>query len=229
VLIVASILLAFGIQAWWERRQDAELEQVYLEQLRSDALHAEEQLSASAALAEIAAQSVLMVLAAAVADQPPPSDSIAAWLDQAGAIPAAFPTFATAQGLASSDGLQVIRSQNLRRALVDLLDRLRQLELRLVSYEERMQDAWERMNHILPALERGKPRRVGLFGNPPDSLTRQTNVSLLFLPDLRPMLTDREFMAAVDDLYQARENFRFLVQGMLEETRSFLVALDVPS
>ena len=36
VVIVGSILLAFGLQAWWEGRQDSQLEDRYLERLATD-------------------------------------------------------------------------------------------------------------------------------------------------------------------------------------------------
>ena len=89
-----------------------------------------------------------------------------------------------------------------------------------------MQDAWERMNRILPALARGKLRRVGSFGLPPDSLTRHTDVSLATTPDLRPFVRNEVYMAVVDDLYQARENFRAYVQRMLDETRAFRAVIE---
>ncbi len=48
VVIVGSILLAFGLQAWWDERDERRAERIYLEQLRADLVGAEEQLAAAA-------------------------------------------------------------------------------------------------------------------------------------------------------------------------------------
>lgn len=232
VVIVASILLAFGIDAWWDDANERRAEQVYLGQLQEDLQRAERQLAAAADYQEEASQSVLMVIAASQDAVPPPNDSLAVWLGAVGFSRQGTPTLSTAQGLVGSDVLQSIESAEVRTGLVTLLDQLSQMQQQQAMHEQLFMEGLFRLNRVVPAMARGMPRRVGMLGNEPDTPSRQTHIEGILSVDLRPFLEDPEFLAAVDEMWISHENMRALIQGMLNETRAFLAvinaALDEP-
>lgn len=226
VAIIVSILLAFAIQAWWEDLGQRRAEQAYLLQLRADLGRAVAQLTEAAEREEAVVQSVTMVIAASRQPEPPPNDSLVVWLGAIGNYNSGVPTLTTAQGLLGSDALRTIRSQEVRDGLIGLLDQLRQMEQGQLRHEELFMQGLFRLNRVVPALSRGRPRYVGLVGPGPDSLTRDTRVEPGDPMDLRPYLHDPAFLAAVDELWISHENIRSYVQGMLNESRRFLALLD---
>jgi len=220
LIVIVGILIAIWINAGWNGLENARLEAALLDQLSADLNRAEEQLAGAAARSEASAQSVLMVIAASRTDSVPSNDSLSAWLGAAGVYADAIPSLSVAQGLATSNDLQLIQSSEVRVGVVNLLDEVRQAELRLVPFEQRVVNTLQAMNRIVEPLDRGRQRWVGVWGNPPDSLSRDTRLIGELKADLRPLLRSSEFRVLLDDLYIAHENLRWYHQGMLQTTRS---------
>jgi hypothetical protein len=193
LIVIVGILIAIGINGWWSGMQDARLEGALLDQLLADLERAEEQLGGAAANSERSAHSVLMVIAASRSETPTPNDSLIDWLGTAGSYADAIPTLSVAQGRATSNDLQLIQARAVRVGVVDLLDEVRQAELRMVPFEQRVLETLQDLNRIVEPLDRGRQRWVGFFGNPPDSFSRDVRLMGETTADLRPLLRDAEF------------------------------------
>ena len=119
VAIVASILLAFGIQAWWEGRRDRVEERVALAGLRQEFAGNLDQLNAGASSYEKSLRMTRRLLALSRADSLAPNplamDSLIriGWLD--------YGTFNPGQGvltaLVTSGDIGLIRDARLREAI----------------------------------------------------------------------------------------------------------------
>jgi len=227
LIVIVGILIAIWINAWWNGLENARLEAALLDQLGTDLARAEEQLAGAAAGSEASAQSVLMVIGASRADSVVSNDSLIAWLSAAGAYADAIPSLSVAQGLATTNDLQLIQSVDVRIGVVDLLDEVRQAELRLIPFEQRVISTLQAINRIVEPLDRGRQRWVGSWGNPPDSLSRETRLIGETKADLRPLLRTPEFRALLDELYIAHENLRWYQQAMLNATRSLRGAVEL--
>lgn len=126
--IVASILLAFAIDAWWQNRTDSIVETQYLIALRED-FHRSLQL-----LNEMEAQQRKQVeylesLLVTNGDTPY-SDEIRRWIDDGLFIVGTFkPQISALRDLESSGQTQIIQNQDLRLVLALVRQRLNRLEM----------------------------------------------------------------------------------------------------
>ena len=125
--IVASILLAFAIDAWWQNRTERIVETQYLQALRED-LHRSLQL-----LDEIEAQQRLQVgylesLLLTNGDNPY-SDELRRWIDEGLFNVGTYkPQISALRDLESSGQTQIIQNQDLRRVLASIRQRMDGLE-----------------------------------------------------------------------------------------------------
>ena len=117
-MIVGSILLAFGIQAWWDGRQEREEERAILLGLQSDFEQIDRQLMASTEVAESIVWSIdfLLSLEGKGAHEIPlaATDSAMRRLIQS---PVLEPGEATLEGLLGSGQLDLIQDRALRESL----------------------------------------------------------------------------------------------------------------
>ena len=118
VVIVLSILLAFGIDAWWDRQIDRREETESLDALRSDFLGTVEELNRTAVLhrGRLAAASTLLSTPEAALRALGP-DSLGYLVSRSGWRTTIDPPVATLSGLIASGQLSLISDKLLRAKL----------------------------------------------------------------------------------------------------------------
>lgn len=152
-VIVVSILLAFTVQALWERREERRLEVERLEALSVE-------VADVVARIPVAVQTIQATIASheALIRQFPgnslaPADSLIYWLGAVGRPNAFNPPQIVLTDLMSSGGIQEVQADPVRRAIA-------QYESRLAAHEERLDASWEIWTErIQPYLE-GRVSRV---------------------------------------------------------------------
>lgn len=120
-VIVASILLAFAIDAWWDGRKDRAQEAAYLHMLASDA---RETLSNNAmfdARADSVDRAGARLVRAYYEPSLPPRDSILAWFNTATNYWVVQPRLGTAHALVSTGDLDLMRDDSLRLEVTNYL------------------------------------------------------------------------------------------------------------
>jgi len=115
-VIVASILFAFAIDAWWDRRQEFEIETAYRQDLLVEMREARAELAGDDERRR-ATLSVIDSLQKESATRSVPDSTLTEWILLATRNPAFFPPDAVFQDLLLSGNLHVIRSNELRYAL----------------------------------------------------------------------------------------------------------------
>ena len=146
-VIVLSILLAFGIEAWWSERGERDAEAEALQGLRDDFVVSLERLtSAGSDHVEVRDASVrLLAMTGPDADQPFSDLAMDTLVMALIAGPKVFPVTATYDALIASGRITLLESAELRRelarwstAVVDLReeerDAFRQMDERLLPY-----------------------------------------------------------------------------------------------
>ena len=125
--IVASILLAFAIDAWWQNRTDRFVEAQYLQAMRADLLRSLELLDENEATQRRQVgylQSLLLTNG-----DTPYSDELRRWLDDGLFNVGTYePQISALHELESSGQTQIIQNQDLRRALASVRQRMNGLE-----------------------------------------------------------------------------------------------------
>ena len=128
-VIVASILLAFGIDRWWEERRDRAAEELALLGLRDDFAVIASDLAAGEARALEIVESIDWLLALSGTN---PAQIPVIKGDSAIRLVALTPTYqpsqATLDGLVSSGTLENLRSRELRRSLSMWRNRLSEVQ-----------------------------------------------------------------------------------------------------
>ena len=125
--IVASILLAFGIEAWWQNRTDRFVEAQYLQAMRADLLRSLVLLDENEATQRRQVgylESLLLTNG-----DTPYSDELRRWLDDGLFNVGTYqPQISALHELESSGQTQIIQNQDLRRALASVRQRMNGLE-----------------------------------------------------------------------------------------------------
>jgi hypothetical protein len=205
-VIVGSILLAFGIDAWWEDVGARERDCDYLMSLREEfgetLAYAEEQRE----LRDLAARGSASLIGQVQGNQRADTDSLYSWFSLT-SMPISFsPPISVFNDVAASGAIQRIRQNDLRIALVQyplLLDRLREQDEAASAVSElRLQPFLEGR---IPRVER---LRRGLFGStneyefPFGPSPHPVDFNAVFdKPELEDMLAERWFrliMGSVD-------------------------------
>ena len=125
--IVASILVAFAIDAWWQDRTERVIEVQYLRALREDFLRSIELLDEIDAVQKVqVAYLESLILATA---ETPYSDELRLWIDDGlWNIGTYQPQLSALQDLESSGQTQIIRNPEIRRSLATARQRVESLE-----------------------------------------------------------------------------------------------------
>jgi hypothetical protein len=125
--IVASILLAFAIDAWWQNRTDRFVEAQYLQAMRADLLRSLELLDENEATQRRQVgylESLLLTNG-----DTPYSDELRRWLDDGLFDVGTYqPQISALHELESSGQTQIIQNQDLRRALASVRQSMNGLE-----------------------------------------------------------------------------------------------------
>jgi hypothetical protein len=112
--IVASILLAFGIDAWWDARRERALEREYLSALSTEVQNALREVAA-----DLDGQETLRAqLAYYVREANVPPDSLRRILSNAASVSNIAPPTSVIEDLVSSGRLQIIRSAEIREGIM---------------------------------------------------------------------------------------------------------------
>lgn len=136
--IVASILLAFAIDAWWQDRKEDIVEIQYLRALRED-LHRSLQLLDESEAQQRRQVSYLESLLLTDADTPY-SDELRRWLDEGLFVVGSYaPQLSALTELESSGQVQIIRNKDLRRALATTRQRIDRMEARQRDFQQSQQ------------------------------------------------------------------------------------------
>jgi len=216
VVVVAGILMALSIDSLLADRRNAVLEEDFLGQLREDLARAESQISGEMAVTHEAEEYTLRLLDFARGDDVVSNDTLATWLIRALQFSDPRPTISTAQALAESENLYLLRSPGLRAAVTTMIDRIRQLESRLIPFEQRIIDAQSTVNRWAPPPDRGLPQSAGMFSSGMDVLRTAEPGSATI--DLGPIVRRLDVASAIDEAFWAHENLRWYQQEMIAAT-----------
>lgn len=163
LVIVVSILLAFGIDAWWDELQERERERGYLVALRGEFAVTREQQAAPLSSARARTMHAAEALIAQAQGAPrAPDDSLYWWMSGLSQQLEFDPPRAVLDDLVSSGETHLIASDSLRLALAFYTAQLEQLR----HADQQAWSTWEQ--RIQPFLEARVPRvdrlRRGTFG-----------------------------------------------------------------
>ena len=185
VLIVASILLAFAIDAWWDARQERAGLNDHLAALAEDVAEAKADALASQTGRERRTAVIHNLLGVITESRAAPSpDTLNAWLGQLWGARSPMLPYAALEDLRASGVLASIESQELRRALFNysrIAEQVRELEARVIdTWQDGLQPYLVANTDALPQL---RPRRnLDLEEYEP-----------VFPSDVEKLLSDRTF------------------------------------
>jgi hypothetical protein len=216
IVVVGGILIALGIDSWAAERQDSELEAAFLQQLHDDLTRAEAQLADQLASTEAAEQFTLTLLEVAREERTASNDTLAAWLIRAMWFSDPRPTVSTAQALAESENLYLLHSPGLRTAVVTLIDRINQLESRLLPFEMRLVESQSILTRWVDPGARGLTLSLGMTGLEIDAL--RSGIQGPIKADLLPIVRRPESLPLFVDIFWNHETLRWNQQEMLDAT-----------
>jgi hypothetical protein len=197
-VIVGSILLAFGIDAWWEDVGARERDRGYLMSLRDEFGETLAHAQAQREIRDVAARSSASLIGQVQGKKRAETDSLYLWFSLT-SMPIGFiPPISVFNDAAASGAIQRIRQDDLRIALVQyplLLDRLREQDEAASAVSEL---------RLQPFLEGRVPRverlRRGFFGGrneyefPFGPSSNPVDFNAVFgEPELEDMLAERWF------------------------------------
>ena len=224
VVVVVGILLALGIDSWVEGRRKRELETDFLAQLRDDLARAEAQIAGQLAATLEAEEYTLPLLSVARGEADAPNDTIARWLIRSFYFSDPRPTVSAAEALARSESLFVLSNPSLRLAVTSMIDRIRQVESRLLPYEQRIITAQSTLNRWAPPPTRGLPQTLGMIMPDVDAL--RSGLRGPVTADMQSVVRNPEVAGAIDDVFWAHENLRWYQQEMIDATIGLRRAVD---
>ena len=126
--IVASILIAFAIDAWWQNRTERIIEVQYLRALQEDLLSSLELLDEDEAVQQRQVGYLNSLLS--TDSDTPYSDELRRWIDDGLFNVGTYqPQSSALRDLESSGQTQIIRNPEIRRALASVRQRMNSLEI----------------------------------------------------------------------------------------------------
>ena len=217
-----GVLTAVGINAWWQGRQDAEQEQAYLLQLRSDL--AESELDLDGLIKRFHRQAVTAagIVHSFWQDAPPPQDSLVEWLRRPLTNIRYRPNLGTAEAIVSTGDLRLISDASLRTKIVEYIESIAS-EADIVRYEETYYRRG--VADLSEVLSTGALSVMGRDSTyDPSSRSRLFSAPPLydrvpFPVDFDTLLKDRRLHDSYRLLLTAHRNTMFRYEEMLEETQ----------
>lgn len=209
--IVVSILLAFGIEAWWSDRQDAAAERALLSSLQEEFLKLQDAIEWRRKYNEGIRESIRQLLRASIEPEDPPDDRdidrllAALWYNQE-LHPFALPVLSSAM---SSGDLTLISNRQIRRNIAVWpvhMERVRQTMQRDLDFFSGRQMPYLSANVRLPqilAVEDHIPGHPNLIYEDEFSIkveSRNSHRHLVESPHFQNILLEREVLIT-DILY----------------------------
>lgn len=223
VVVVAGVLIALALNAWWGARQDRAQEQVYLLQLAAD-LHETQALLADGDARAVGPDAATRRLYDAFyAPQRPPRDSLLRWVYRTSWIWPVRPVLGTAEALVTTGDLALVRDDSLRSAITAYLDDSRRLMVvhdgnveRWVNHSDQLMTQIDR-SALLGALD---PDQIeSLRDSPTWSLADgEQRDPFPFSPET--FLTDRETYAALLGMADMKQNLGAIRRMLRRRTDS---------
>jgi hypothetical protein len=171
--IVASILLAFAIDAWWEDRQDRENEKEYLVSLRQELADSIEFAKENEELRRKVVDAHVSLIAQVQGAKRAPDRDLYEWISLLSYPLRYYPPRAVYNDIMASGGTNLISSAEIRMALAELEQGIRFLaqndESSWVVWEQRIQPFLEGRIPRIERLRQGyaRDRRDIPFGKSP--------------------------------------------------------------
>ena len=223
VVVVAGVLIALALNAWWGARQDAAREQEYLRQLAEDLQETETEVERIERRWTRQAASAGKLLRPYRSSSRPPADSVLRWMGNLVFVQRPTYITGTATALVETGDLNLIRNDSLRTAITRYLGRID----RQVGYDV---SDYERIRDHLTALSRRVDMvEASLTTYPPglsDSLARADPEwpvpeapERAFAPlDAEAFYRDREVYTALVNVMQRMYAVRVTGAGTLAAT-----------
>ncbi|WP_412069190.1 hypothetical protein [Rubrivirga sp. IMCC43871] len=165
VVVVAGVLIALALNAWWGSRQDAARERAYLRGVLAELQATEAELMGEIATSRDLFGDAQRVHQAYFLASPPPVDSLQAWWRFSHSDPE--PTFGTLRALIGTGDLTLIRDDSVRAALVWIGERAGYYDVRLRRWEEKVLAS---LDVLAPMTFAQKTARWAERGRPPADL-----------------------------------------------------------
>lgn len=210
VIIVVGVLVALGVDAAWEAREERVREAAYLGQLRADLSVTADTLVAAIEVDSLAREGADRALDALNSTRLPPSDSLVTWTIAATNSSAWFyPTMGTVTALVESGELRLVRDESLRREVL--------------RYHSSVTSALRIVDAVEPLMWRTLERLGGMLNwaalQRPGEAHRWTN-------DWQSLASDRAFHGALYDLRLAAHNRLFALKSLAADLDSLQTELD---
>ncbi len=162
--IIASILLAFAIDAWWEDRQERVLEQQYLASLKADFQADIEELDKAIALAKSRAQLGRLIVSTIDKDRVEGDPNEFIWAVYSSYL-LNFPSYtrATINDLLNTGNLQLLQNSNLKAAIAEYYTDIEYREQWKTNWRQTQTGMWNTLPYLLDfnVLEAGFLRYTG--------------------------------------------------------------------
>ncbi len=187
VVIVGSILLAFGIDAWWDHWNDRSAELEYLQALKSEFEAATLEIERDEFTRAQRLQHIDHLIGETKAAERAPRDSLILWLGGLWKNSPYLPPDAVYQDLVATGGLNLLSSDELRRAILEY----GQFTEKLRFFEQRGQEFWDAA--FRPYLEQSLDILLVQGGGPSVEAPRPDLGPVVFASGLEETLRDRRF------------------------------------
>jgi hypothetical protein len=220
LVVVSGILVALALNAWWSARADRAQEQAYLLQLAADLAATEAVAARADSLSRPFDRAGTQLTRAVFAEERPPRDSLLTWyLTAVNYAPLPQPVLGTATALVETGDLNLIRDDSLRSAITTYAETSRAFadeQRRFTAYFLEgitplfgRLTVWEAIAEqtpplVLDSLAAANPS----FGLPPGP-RRQP-----FDRDIDALLSDRDMLAAFEQMSIAKRNLLVMRAGM---------------
>jgi hypothetical protein len=230
-MVVAGVLTAFAVTAWWEDRQEAGLERAYLLQLHADLTTSERILAEGVEFIWGRAEASALVLHSFWQSDPPPADSLVVWLRAPMSFRPFRPILGTVEALVSTGDLRLVRDDSLRAQVVTYLETTRGHLADAERYEQtyyRSGVATVRGRIDPGALVVMAPETAAGTAIAPGSGASPVPLEYDRVPfpvDLPAILRDRQVYVGDGELLVAHRNIAARYVEMLDEARALRVRI----
>ena len=230
VVVVAGVLIALTLNAWWQSGQDRKREQVYLHQLDADLAESERLIEQADSLYQhVDRRGALLVRAFRVRERPL-TDSVAAWIAGGFWHEPLTPVTATAEALVFTGDITLIRNDSLRAEVTRYVGLMNKATQRQQVWSAEYYRAVDRLSELVDFIE------LSIQSAPPELINGTANSSLYAPFPANPVAPP--FSYDTEDLFSSKEAYRALWMAnnwksnlagtraeMLTETRALRAAV----
>ena len=227
LVVVTGVLVALGLQAFYERSQDRRRETAYLQQLAAELRATEATMITADSFTASGDRAGVMLLRAYRAPSPP--DSILVWLNGVGRFSFHLPVTGTAEALVSSGDLRLIENDSLRGAITSYVGNLRPILQTLRDATE----TWQRSIYDLGGIVDLNEAAVLIPERASVKLRDSTYTPLPPAParpgfgiDTDQLLSNRSAYAALDRMNSAKYIAHLMRTRITEEARTLRIRVE---